>query len=387
MTSTSETLEEPAVRHYLPIGARLREYRILSVLSRAPFGVTYLVEKTEAIVTDGHYVLVECMPLEYAARNLTTGAVVPANKERFEAVRERCRQEAQSFAELSHPGIVPVLDVFEENGTVYYVTRYISGILLQHYPEPSSPEEAAGLESFLPPVLEALDCLHSKNMYHWDIRPSHILLAGGERPVLMEFGAARTEWLEGGIRRAGSPAYAAPELLDAQTEMTPQAELYALAASFYTQVTGQPPVAAPVRLSRLQRLGTDPLESLSSRDEFRALYSPSFLRSLDSALSLNPADRPASAAAWIALLGQDDACDESEGAPSPVEPAPAPEPEQKGLAAKADAPRRKGPGCGCVFMCFVLALLALLALEAAALYVADRQGWLDLNELPGLKEL
>ncbi|HRN24898.1 MAG TPA: hypothetical protein PK077_11175, partial [Akkermansia muciniphila] len=103
------------------------KYTILSVLNAGGFGITYL-----ALDNPGsrYVVIKECMPDAYACRDMETGFVRPRNEQtavNFSQSVSNSRQEASVLSQLSHPGIVQVFDMFDANGTCYYVMENIQG--------------------------------------------------------------------------------------------------------------------------------------------------------------------------------------------------------------------------------------------------------------------
>lgn len=103
------------------------KYTILSVLNAGGFGITYL-----ALDNPGsrYVVIKECMPDAYACRDMETGVVHPRNEQtavNFSQSVSNSRQEASVLSQLNHPGIVQVFDMFDANGTCYYVMENIQG--------------------------------------------------------------------------------------------------------------------------------------------------------------------------------------------------------------------------------------------------------------------
>ena len=152
--------------------------------------------------------------------------------------------------------------------------------------------------------------LHASQCFHRDIAPDNILLTS-KGPLLLDFGAARR--VIGGMTHALTvvlkPGYAPIEQYGDVASMSQGAwtDIYALACVVYYAITGRIP------MSSVERLMDDRLEPLAV--EAKGRYSDAFLRAIDAALSVRPADRPQSEAAFRALLDV--------GRPK-REPAPAP---------------------------------------------------------------
>jgi len=284
----------------LPEGARLLDFDIVGLLGEGGFGIVYLAYDG---ALERHVAIKEYLPAALAARVGGTPAVAvrsPRHADAFQIGLRSFVNEARLLARFDHPSLVKVLRFWEGNGTAYMVMPFYEGRTLAHTLETlGRPPDEAQLRAWLRPLLHALSTLHAARCYHRDIAPDNILLTPGG-PLLLDFGAAR--------RVVGSrgetptvvfkPGYAPIEQYgEAPTlKQGPWTDLYALAAVVYAAVTGQPPTPA------LERWRDDRLQPLAERAQGR--YSAAFLATIDAALSLQPADRPASAAAfWTGLNG------------------------------------------------------------------------------------
>lgn len=134
--------------------------------------------------------------------------------EEREVLRRRTLREARSAARLSHPNVVTVFDVVEEDGRPWIVMELVRSTTLAHAIReygPLPPREVAriGLQ-----VLAALHAAHRAGVLHRDVKPSNVLLTGDGRVVLTDFGIATLEGdpsltMSGTL--LGSPAFIAPE--------------------------------------------------------------------------------------------------------------------------------------------------------------------------------
>ena len=152
------------------------KYTILSVLNAGGFGITYL-----ALDNPGsrYVVIKECMPDAYACRDMETGVVHPRNEQtavNFSQSVSNSRQEASVLSQLNHPGIVQVFDMFDANGTCYYVMENIQGQtlfdLMTTMHATGQTMEPAQATDLLFRLLDILHYLHSMGVYHCDIKPS-----------------------------------------------------------------------------------------------------------------------------------------------------------------------------------------------------------------------
>ncbi len=162
----------------------------------------------------------------------------------------RFRAEAAAAARLSHPNIVPILDVDESEGQPYLVMQYVEGTTLARrlLDGPLPPMEAATL---LAPVCRAIEQAHERGVLHRDLKPSNILINLQGTPLVGDFGLAKRIDLgsEPGLTETGAilgtPSYMAPEQAASHRGMIgPATDVYGLGAILYQMLTGRPPFQA-----------------------------------------------------------------------------------------------------------------------------------------------
>ncbi|MBF7082337.1 Stk1 family PASTA domain-containing Ser/Thr kinase [Desulfallas sp. Bu1-1] len=155
----------------------------------------------------------------------------------------RFRREAQAVASLSHPNIVNIHDVGQEDGVHYLVMEYVPGDNLKVIIKkrgPLSPEEAV---RFTVQVCEALEHAHQNNIVHRDVKPHNILVTEEGRAKLTDFGIA-LEATAATITRTdtimGSVHYLSPEQVRGETA-TARSDIYAVGILLYEMLTGRHP--------------------------------------------------------------------------------------------------------------------------------------------------
>ncbi|MFH8787785.1 protein kinase [Streptomyces roseoverticillatus] len=171
----------------------------------------------------------------------------------------RLKQEARAAARISHPNVITVHDVVEQEGRPWIVMEFVRGRslaeILQHEGV-LSPKEAAKVGSM---VLQALRSAHSCGVLHRDVKPANVLLEPGGRVVLTDFGIALVEG-SGTLTRTGdlvgSPDYLAPERALGERPGTPS-DLWSLGATLYSAVEGVSPFRRTSALSTLQAVVQD----------------------------------------------------------------------------------------------------------------------------------
>jgi hypothetical protein len=205
-----------------------KRYRLLDSLGRGGMGVVWHARD-------------EVLGREVAVKEVLLPPELP--EEEQAVMRERTLREARSAARLSHPNVVTVYDVVEEDGRPWIVMELVrSRTLAQAIRDDGALpwREAAqiGVQ-----VLEALRAAHAAGVLHRDVKPSNVLLAEDGRVVLTDFGIASLEG-ETTLTRTGmlvgSPAFIAPERVRARGA-GPESDLWSLGATLYTAVEGRPP--------------------------------------------------------------------------------------------------------------------------------------------------
>ncbi len=283
----------------LPAGVELGKYRIIRTLGQGGFGITYLAQVVD---TGEEVVIKENLPTFCALRDRTSLSVAPTNprdeQQEFVAYRQRFVEEARLLARLDHPNIVKVLAAFEALGTAYYVMPWVGGLELQKAaPSPKVIDEA-WLQPILRTLLEALQYLHSNNIYHRDVKPANILLTEDGTPVLIDFGTARSIISDRSATHVGSPGYSPIEQLRTKGKRGPWTDVYSVGATCYRLITGERPPEAFDRIDEDE----DPLRPLAPRAELRKRFSADFLAGIDKALSQRARDRWQSTTEWLAAL-------------------------------------------------------------------------------------
>jgi serine/threonine protein kinase/Tfp pilus assembly protein PilF len=164
-----------------------------------------------------------------------------------EAHLKRFRREAEAAASLEHPGIVPIHEVGEREGTCYFSMGFIEGDQLDEVVrrEPIPVRRAAEL---IAKVARTVHYAHEHHILHRDIKPGNILLDQQGEPHLTDFGLARLVETESTITRTmevlGTPSYMAPEqAVGNDAAITSATDVYGLGAVFYQLLTGHPPFA------------------------------------------------------------------------------------------------------------------------------------------------
>lgn len=227
------------------------KYKIVRVLGQGGFGITY-----EGVQTglNRRVAIKEFFMKDYCEREEGTSQVTfvgtKGNRELVKRFREKFVKEAQLIAkleEVSH--IIRIYDVFEENGTAYYVMQFIDGGSLKDLVARKVRLSKDTAVRYISQIADALSALHSRQIMHLDIKPDNILLKDDE-VVLIDFGISK-HYAQGGDATTTTPVgrskgYAPLEQYKEGGVQTfsPETDIYSLGATLYFLLTGTTPIEA-----------------------------------------------------------------------------------------------------------------------------------------------
>lgn len=177
---------------------------------------------------------------------------------------ERFLREAQSIAQLNHPGIVAVYDsIRSEEDTCYLVTEFVDGksLELRLREQDFSFAETADLIAL---IGDALQYAHEHGIVHRDVKPSNVIIDHDQKPHVMDFGLAKRDFDTGNEmtsigRVMGTPAYMSPEqALGDSRDVSPRSDVYSLGVILYEMLTGERPFQGNHRILLMQVIEDEP---------------------------------------------------------------------------------------------------------------------------------
>ena len=229
------------------------KYRIERVLGQGGFGNTYVGYNTEFEET---VAIKEFFMKGVTERDETTSVVSVSNADnvqQFEEQREKFKKEARRLRKLKNEHIVKVHDLFEENGTAYYVMDYIDGeSLAEKIKKTGNPFTEAEVRGILSQILEALKEVHQNEIWHLDLKPGNIMVDKQGNAYLIDFGASKQIRANGSMTTSTAlcytPGYAPNEQIGQMYDrFGPWTDIYALGATIYNLLTNKkPPMAIDI---------------------------------------------------------------------------------------------------------------------------------------------
>ena len=272
-------------------------YRVISKLGEGGMGLTYRAWDE----AEGRPVV-----LKMPRRNLVENA----------AFLERFSREVRMMAALSHPSIVPILDVGEDEGLPILVMRFLPGGSLSNRRLRDAegkvqPMQPSTLQLWLPAVASALDFVHANGIVHRDVKPANIFFDAFWGAYLGDFGIAKIvedttvlekeHTLTATAMMIGTQEYMAPEQFAPKAVVDGRVDQYALAVMVYEMLVGQRPFRGETAHVVVE-VTTQPVPRLT---QFRRDLPDSVCQAVYRGLSKQPGERFGSCAEFAAALLSD----------------------------------------------------------------------------------
>ena len=232
----------------LKVGTILHgSYRIEGYIASGGFGNTYRVMHVEL----GEYFAIKEFYMKGVSERDEDSTTVRVsntqNRTQFASQLRKFKKEALRLRKLNNPHIVHVHDLFEENGTAYYVMDLIDGISLSaHLKQKGRPMSEEEVWNIMPQILQALDTVHTNGFQHLDLKPGNIMIDKRGSVTLIDFGASKQLDVEEGVSTSSAlaytPGYAPREQMEQNlNKLGPWTDLYALGATFYNLLSNKKP--------------------------------------------------------------------------------------------------------------------------------------------------
>jgi serine/threonine protein kinase len=247
-------------------------YRLLDQVGRGAMGIVWRGRD-------------ELLDRDVAIKQIVLGPMASATEAR--ASYQRTLREARTAARLSHPGVVTVFDVVEEDGSPWIVmelvrARPLDQVIAEDGPLPPARAAQLGLG-----LLDALTSAHEAGVLHRDVKPSNVLISPDGKAVLTDFGIATIQG-DPNLTQAGmvvgTPGFSPPERVRG-VPATPASDLWSLGATLYAAVEGRGP---------FDRAGGSAaiVASIATEAAPRAPSAGSLAPVIEALLKADPAERP-----------------------------------------------------------------------------------------------
>jgi TonB family protein len=167
---------------------------------------------------------------------------IPRQSPQYKSFIERFYHEARISGTLSHPNIVTLFDIGEENGLPYLAMEFVDGETISAIIEKGTRFKPEKVISLVSQVASAIDYAHSKGVIHRDIKPSNLILADGERVKVTDFGIAKlidAEMTQSGTL-LGTPSYMSPEQAMGD-KLDGRSDIFSLGVCAFEMLAGEQP--------------------------------------------------------------------------------------------------------------------------------------------------
>lgn len=284
---------------YLPKGFKLQRYTIQEKAKPGGFGIVYLARREDGLSVAIKEFLPASLRCRTAADNGRVSFDNTDDARKFKDGLNSFFQEADTVAKIRDPQIIEILDVFEANGTAYFVMPYERGCSLHDYIKYRGGRIAdAEIRDLFIYACSGLQVLHEHDLLHLDIKPGNLWVRPDNSLILLDLGASRNKYnyhLFGPSAR--TPGYAAPEQHSslnktANVPLTVKTDTYGIATSMYACIEGSAPPAANLRVKE-----NIPLSIIR-----RGQSSSELLKLIDRGMSLDVKGRIPSAEEFKSLL-------------------------------------------------------------------------------------
>ena len=211
-------------------------------------------------------------------------------------VLDRFRREVSAARRISHPNVVRLHDLGEENGQLFISMEYVAGDSLRAVLTRTGALPPDRVRTLASQLCDGLEAAHAAGVIHRDLKPENVLFTASQQVKIIDFGIAKIADLEGMTATRvilGTPQYMAPEHIRGRT-LDGRADLYALGVILFEALAGTPPYDGPSPIAISFAHCNDPVPSLRHRRPDVPEAWDVFVRQ---AMAKDPAERFDSAAA------------------------------------------------------------------------------------------
>ncbi len=271
------------------------KYKIIRFINSGGFGCTY---EAEHVMLEMRIAIKEFFIKDFCNRDEKTAHVTVGTQSKkglVDKLRRKFIDEAKALFRLQHPNIVRVTDVFEENGTAYFVMDYIEGHSLSEIVNQEGPLSEERALKYIRQTADALQYVHEHNRLHLDVKPGNIMINSQDNAILVDFGASKQYDEEDGENTSTllgkTPGYAPLEQIGNDVvKFMPATDIYALGATLYKLLSGVTPISANLLASG------EELEPLPTH------VSEATRKAVNAAMQINKKKRPQTISEFISIF-------------------------------------------------------------------------------------
>ena len=271
------------------------KYLVGKVLGQGGFGITYIgwdipLERKVAIKEYYPSGQVSRSP---GTRNLTWYTTEAAEQAHRDGI-QMFLKEARKMSKVDGiPGVVRVLDLFQENGTAYIVMEFIEGVTLKAKLQQTGPLPWEQAREIFLPAIQTMAQVHKAGLVHRDLSPDNIMLLPNGGVKILDLGAAKDLSINSGASsmQVAKSGFSPLEQYTRRGGSGPWTDVYSMAATIYYTLTGKLP---PNAIDRLDK------DTLSWENAALLALPPQALKALQKAMAVQAQNRTQS----MDVLGQ-----------------------------------------------------------------------------------
>jgi len=207
-----------------------KNYEIIKEIGRGGMGIVYLAQDKRL----DRKVAIKVLQIDPNLSEQESGKII-----------KRFYKEGQSLAKLTHPNIVSIYDIGDEENHYYMIMEFIEGKSLARLLQIKSPFAVFLVLTIGIQIANALSYIHEKGIYHRDIKPGNIMLSDSGEAKLTDFGLAKLESAKKSLTQTGSLfgslMYIPPEQALGAKSLDHRADIYSLGITLYELLTGVSP--------------------------------------------------------------------------------------------------------------------------------------------------
>ncbi len=217
----------------------------------------------------------------------------------------RFEREITIASRLQHPHILGCYESGSTDGVLYYVMPFVKGESVRDRLDREGQLPVVDAARIIREVADALGYAHAQDVVHRDIKPENILLLENGHALVADFGIARAATEGDGQKltqtgiAVGTPVYMSPEQSTGE-KVGPAADIYSLGCVLYEMLAGDPPFTGKNAMAIMARHAMDTVPSIRI---IRQAVPNEVEEAIYAAMEKSPADRPRTAAEFVAILG------------------------------------------------------------------------------------
>ena len=262
------------------------KYLVGKVLGQGGFGITYIgwdiaLERKVAIKEYYPSGQVSRSP---GTRNLTWYTTEAAEQARRDGMQMFLKEARKMSRADGIPGVVRVLDLFQENGTAYIVMEFIEGVTLKAKLQQTGPLPWEQVREIFLPAIQTMAQVHKAGLVHRDLSPDNIMLLPDGGVKILDLGAAKDLSINSGASsmQVAKSGFSPLEQYTQRGGSGPWTDVYSMAATIYYTLTGKLP---PNAIDRLDK------DTLSWENAALLALPPQALKALQKAMAVQAQNR------------------------------------------------------------------------------------------------